>query len=275
MYFSEIIKRSQKDEKNPINKMYFTEIGIKWRKIEAVCDDYLTDKCNEKDLAAAYSDFIDFLAIPKFTQSNNSKGGFKPSSPLFSCTYLDDILTLMTRKMKILEFPGTKWGYQSFTSDMRYNLSNLYVDKIDKVLKKSISPKFLSFLQTVDFQFRMSGTRNFQKHTLQYPILIFSNHKVFHEKDFIFFEYESQKAKNTFHGSTSIVVAEYIENGWYPNLKNSAVDSIFVLRKQHANEKKPKALSADILIKLKQKIFDCLFEEEEKRISFRVNGIIE
>lgn len=275
MFFGDQLTKLQNEEKNPINRMYLTEIGIKYKSLEKAFEDAKNNETDFKGLAKSLSEFTKELNNPKYFNGKGGKGGFRSNSPLFSPSYIDDILALIIEQSGIIKQKGVRWGYQSFANSFKIDPKMAYIKKKDSIISKQRSSKYLSIVQCMDMNFRMTGTRTFQKMQIEFPILIFSTYKVFKESNLLQFESDVFDAKKTYPKAYSIVVTEYLDNNFYPKLNNSSIDSIFVLRKQFCSDKRSKAISETVLNALKQKIVDTLFEEKAAAQSFKETGLIE
>lgn len=273
MYYSDILQKLKKDEKNPINQMYLNEIQIKWDKVEKAMQD-AAQSGDYAELAAQLSDFTAELGNAKFYNTKNTKGGFKSNCPLFDPAYLDDLLTLLIQQSGIMQQKGLHWGWQTHTVELCLNPQKYYVNDKDRVLTQKPSARYLSLVQSLDLQYRQREARNFNKAEILFPILLFSTHKVFTEADFIQFAYDCRQAVGSYNKANCFVVTEYMEAGFNPDLSRTQVDGIFVLRKQHTNGKKNNGIMPDVINALHQKIYSCLFEEEGKKSSFRESGTI-
>ncbi len=248
MFFTEVLKNLQKTEKNPISRMYLNEISIKWRKVEKEAKDYCAAEDAKIDtFLDVLNDFATELQNPKYKADKLAKGGFKSNSELFSVAYIDDLITILIDKFKSKCNPGIRWGYQKFTSDLKLYEQNMITCTKNPAMKTKDSPKFLMLAQRLDLQYRLAGKRNFTKNSITLPLIIVHTFRNFNEEHFIRVEHYSNKAKKTFESGKVFIVTETIEQGFYPDIENSSIDGIFVLRKHVKKSKNNHNISIEVV----------------------------
>jgi hypothetical protein len=253
MFYQDLLQELMKDKSNPINSMYLNEIEL-FRKNTVK---YVENAKGEDDIANLLEGLNEFhrnLAKTKYRTSKMNSNGFPKDSPLFGPIYLNDLVSFMVMKQPIMENQGIKWGFHSFSESMKLRPESLM--SMDKKLNPEIvkSPELLQLSLQLDIQLRITGKRRFFKQTLYLPLIIFQTFGEFNEEDFIKADYHARKAKEAFGRSKMIIVTETLAPGFIPNLRDSAVDSIFILQKKGK-------ISVDILSALNRKITDTLNNE--------------
>ena len=260
MYFTEILQRAMKGESNAIIRMYLNEINIKWRKVESAAEALRGNGGKLDALIASLDEFVHDLQNPKYRQSSKNKGGFRSDSEIFSSVWIDDLLNVLMSQFKFTQ-SGVKWGYQRYSTHFRFYQKRLLLDDRQPTIETSESPKFLMLGQQIDLQFRLAGRRNFTKYELNLPILVFHTMRTFGEEDFIRSDYYARMAKQTFEMGKTIVVADSLHNGFYPDLTDSAIDAVYILRRQDKKTQQ-NGLSVEVVKQLDRRIRDMLFEKE-------------
>ncbi len=273
MFFNDILSKHLKSEKNPINRMYLNTINIKWKKVDKAAEDLAEGTTGMKEFVEALNDFSIELLNPKYRFDRATKSGFKTSHEIFSVAYLEDLLTLLLNRHEIFNVSGIKWGYQRFCLDLSFFQKNLLNEKDSKTQFKE-SPRFLMLAQQIDLQFRLRGRRNFNKYQVTMPMLIFHTFRNFMEEHFIRVDYYSRLAKMSYDQCKNIVVCETIDENFYPELEDSHIDNIFLLRRQSRNGQ-TKDFSLDIVNSLDEKLTEYLQEEKQDKKQIIKSGMIE
>ncbi len=272
MYYREGLDTLVNNRDNPVNRMYLHEIMLKWKNFEKKAE--AGNELSNESLVKALNNFISSISNKKFKYNNSTKNGFHPDSPIYSAHYLDDLLTVLVKRTKIFENIGISWGYQSFSSKLKFNPTNLCTMSEYPMFEFSSSPQVLHLAQKIDFQFRITGKRRFNKHQLVFPLILFFTFKNLTEKEYITIEYYTEQAKSTFEKSKAIIVTETIDDKFKPDLSNSWFDAIFVLRKQYSSDKR-RDIQIDVVNKLEKKIRSYCTETQTNGYSLHKNGIIE
>ncbi len=273
MFFNDILNKNLKSEKNPINRMYLNTITIKWKKVDKAADDLAQRTGGMREFVEALNDFSLELQNPKYRFDRSTKSGFKSNHEIFSVAYLDDLLTLLLNRHPMLQDGGIRWGYQRFCMNLRFYQKNLFSDK-NPDMQFPESPKFLMLSQQLDLQFRLKGRRNFNKYQITTPILLFHTFRNFMEEHFIRVDYYSRLAKVSYDRCKSIVIAETIDENFYPELEDSNIDNIFLLRGQSRNGQ-TKSFSLEIVKLLDEKIEEYLAEGDQDKKQIIKSGVIE
>ena len=271
MYYNEIIQELMQDKRNPVNSMYLHEINLKWNNFEKLKED--TEIVEISQLVEALNDFTVSIKNKKYQYNNSTKNGFKPDSRLFSVTYLNDLISLLVKRNRIVEKKGISWKIQSFSTNLKFNPQNLGVMDKDLRFEQELSEKLLCLAQSLDFQFRIKGTRNFKKYNIKFPLIVFFPMKILDESSFIKAEYQARQAKATFERSKSIIVTETIEKKFIPDFDNSLIDALFILRKQTVSRDE-NPISIEVVEKMDRKITEFLTENETVSTNFIRDGFL-
>lgn len=269
MFYGEILDMLLETEKNPVNKMYINELSIKWKKVEQSA----AAKTQSNDsLVKALNDFTKQLNNRKYKAGTSSTKGFDEESPLFAPRYLDDLISVFMQRRSVLQHLGIKWGRQSFSAINGLNPINICSIQDEPNFIIEDSPEFLMLSQKIDFQFRISGKRRFNKYLLNLPLLVFHTYRVLTLGDVIQVEYYANMAKKTFTKAKIIIVAEMIDKTLMPDVKALPIDTVFVLRKQN-NSDPLEPIALDVVNLLDEKITDLLIDKDIAD-SFKETGII-
>lgn len=234
MFFTEKIHEIEKRESNPVNKMYLHELMLKLKSFEKLEEEEFGDD-KYKRIAEILNQFITALSNKKYRYNSQSKKGFSKNSPIFSSIYLDDIIYLLLKKEKILNSPGIVFDNIPFDYNIQFAPNNLMKIGNDDMLKFKKSNSILQIAQKIDFQYRVSGKRNYFKNNLVLPIMLFVSTKNLTKTIFKNAVKTAQDAKQCFSKSKLVIICEMLDQNFYPSLKYTEIDSIFVLRKQFSN----------------------------------------
>ena len=270
MFYKDILEELLRKEKNPVNSMYLHEISLKWKNFEKAATE---KKGSNENLVNALNNFIKAISNRKFKFNAVSQKGFKEDSDLFANYYLNDLISILMNRRKIISHLGIKWGFQAFSTNVKFNPVSLSSFEKDLNFERSSSPQLLQLSQELDFQFRVSGKRSFKKYKTVFPLIVFHTFTTLSEANFIHTEYYANMAETTFEKSKTIIVTETLEDGFSPEIKSSRIDSICVLRKQYISENK-NAITQDAVDALELKIKQLLTEENGVLGDFAKTGII-
>lgn len=272
MYYGDCLTELMKDKRNPVNRMYLHEINIKWKHFEKLAK---SKKLEDIDsLTIALNELKSAISNKKYLYNKSTKNGFFEDSPIFSSSYLADLLTILIKRTQVLEQKGITWGMQSFDIGLKYNsILDGLVYNADLFQKKKTS-EVLSLCQSLEIQMRIKGKRNFEKHQLVLPLLTFFTYNCLSEDDFIKTEYFAGLAKDSFQKSKTMIICETLKDGFNPNLKGTNIDSIIVLRKAYESNALAD-LDPDVIRELQNKIDAYLNDEGQRLEPFADKGIIE
>lgn len=273
MYYSNLLKELIGKNRDSVTKMYLHEINLKWSNFMKGVEQS-TENGTNQEMVKGLNDFITAISNKKFHFNSRTRKGFPIDSPLFSSIYLDDLISIFIAKSKVTEHRGLEWGYQKFSTNVRYNPANLSLTNSGMNFEKGESADLLQLAVTIENQFRIKGTRNFKKNNVVLPLLTFFNFNALSRKQFINVEHYATLAKETFHKAKSIIVCESLEEGFLPRLKNSNIDAVVVLRKEFVGKTK-NMISVDAVDMLEKKINEFLFSSAELDLAFKQTGLIE
>lgn len=261
LFYGEKLQILLKNEKNPVNRMYLNEVMIKWRRLQSTADSFMKDPELLPDLVKHLDEFSTNVRNPKYKYSVQNKTGFKAISEIYSTAYLDDLISLLMTRHDIFKQKGIVWGYTPFTMGMKFQQASLVLGNRNPSFDTRESPKFLQLVQSMDFQFRLTGKRNFSKYSIKLPILTFFTFRNLQEEQFIHVEYFAKSARTTFERGRTIIVTESLDPGFIPDIPNSFTDAIFLLRKPNGGKDLPE-MNLDVVKKLDKKIEHYLYERE-------------
>ena len=130
----------------------------------------------------------------------------------------------------------------------------------------------MQLTQKIDVQIRVSGKRNFHKYELNLPLIVFHTCKNLTGEIFTQCEFSANQAKITFKKSKSIIVVETLEKDFFPDIKSSSIDAVFVLKKSYSNMSESE-LSSDVVDAVEQEIKGYLTNQKDTE-GFQKTGII-
>lgn len=270
MFYAELLDRLISKEDNPINKMYLNELKLKWKNIEKLPQE---KKITIEIIVKEFNRFLKNLNNNKFKYVEATKKGFKPDSELFSPLYLEDLISIFLAKKKILSNQGIEWGRQSFSTGLQFNPISFVELENSPNFEIDASPIFLSLIQNMDYQFRITGKRRFNKFQVKLPLLVFHTFVNLDQSKLIKSEYYANMAKATFGKAKTIIVTETIDRQLTPDIRSLPIEAVFVLRKQY-NDEQLKPLSTDVVEKLSEMIDSLLVGRDDVSANFLETGII-
>ncbi|HHE38041.1 MAG TPA: hypothetical protein ENL20_05655 [Candidatus Cloacimonetes bacterium] len=271
MFYENLLDQMLKEEKNPVNSMYLNELKIKWNNFYKIVNE---EPGNNEVMVKALNSFIKTTSNRKYQFRVVTNKGFKRDSHIYFADYLNDMISVIMKRKKIMKNKGISWGYQPFSYKFKFNPVNLFdlAEKPNYNVADSVN--ILQLVQKMDFQYRISGKRNFEKFKISIPLIQFYIYKNLVEENLVNAEYYSYLAKKTYGISKSIIVCETIDPDFQLNLASSTVDVVYVLRKQCADSE-VEDISLDTVNALEEKIDQYLQEEKTTLSEMIERGIIE
>jgi hypothetical protein len=274
MYYRNELQRLLKEEKNIVNRMYLNEISLQLRKLEKE----LIRSPEEEDyfisVAEALTNFTEQLNNNKYQYNRTTKNGFRKTSPILSPIYINDLLNSLFARQTILRNKGVVWGKQPFSMNLEFNPYNLSIMEKNMQFDYKDSPIFLQLTQKIDFQFRVSGKRTFEKYGVTLPLLIFHTFKHLYEEDLIRIEHYADKAKQSLNKARTIIVCEAIDPSIVPDVKCSFIDIVYILRKQKIGSKVNR-ISSEVIKAVYDKINEYLYQGEDEKELYEKIGYID
>lgn len=170
MYYSEHLMNLTKQEKSPVNKMYLSELNMKWKHFQELVGE--PETTNEQ-LVESLSQYLAVLHNRKFSYNKIRSTGFHHNSPVFSPYYIHDLISALLQKQKILQSTGMEWGFNSFNYNFRLTGRFPEQNAENPDIRYLSTPPVLSLTQSLDLQYRVTGKRNFTKKQLKIPYLLF------------------------------------------------------------------------------------------------------
>lgn len=266
MFYNEILSKMLKEEKNPVNKMYLHEINIKWAKISKAIE---VSNGSNKEIVEMLNIFRKAVTNKKYRFNKLNSKGFTEESPIFSVSYLRDLASVIMKRQEISGHTGIFWGCGNF--NMNYVFSPTSFNTLEKNLRfeQSISPEVLLLGQKIDLNYRVSGKRNFEKHSSILPLIVFHTFKSLGNKNMLYLNHLAGLSKNAFSKSRTIVLTEKLEKGFIPDLASTNIDHVCVLTKEKDNK-----ISVEVVDELEKLINDVLVEEHTVSKNILDTGII-
>jgi len=272
MFFTKKIYEIEKRESNPVNKMYLHELMLKLKSFEKLQEEEFGED-KYKRISEILNQFIMALSNRKYRYNSQSNNGFRKDSHIFSSIYLDDIIYLLLKKEKILKNPGIIFDKRPFDFNIRFNPDNLMDIYKENMLRFEKNIPMLQISQEIEIQYRVSGKRKYFKNNVTLPIMIFVSNKNLTRTLFNNAVITAKRAKQCFAKSKLIIVCETLDHGFYPSLKDTDIDSIFILRKQFSSMSS-KPIDPEILKQLDERIHHLLLDVKPNINQLIKTGII-
>ena len=124
MTYQKAVQDLKKIEENPIKTMYYNEVLLSWDKVlKSLNAEYNME--NFEAMAKALSSHLQYLKNPKFLFKNKDfENGFQESDPVFSISYLHDIISYLLKPSGLLNEPSLELSLQPFNYNMHLKLSS-------------------------------------------------------------------------------------------------------------------------------------------------------
>jgi len=253
MFYTEILSKMLKEEKNPVNKMYLHEIYIKWNKILKAIE---TSDGSNKEIVEMINIFRDSIKNRKYKFNKLNAKGFIEGSPIFSVNYLNDLVSVLMKRQSIIDHKGIFWGCGKFNMNYEFSPISFYTLETKLKFEQLFSPEVLFLGQNIDLYYRVSGKRNFEKHTSILPLIVFHTFKILGNKDMLFLNHLTGLSKNAFSKSRTIMLTEKLETDFIPDLTSTNIDHVCILTKENDNK-----ISVEVVDELEKLIDEILNEE--------------
>ena len=253
MYYSDLLKTLSKQEKNPVNKMYLSELNLKWKNFQEQIED---PEANNANLADALSTYLGVIHNKKFIFNKGRGTGFHHNSPLFSAYYLHDLISALLKRQSILNESGMEWGFNSFSYDFNLSGFSPQQSSLSPEIFKLQTPPVLSLTQKIDFQYRISGKRNFTKTEVVIPYLLFFAYKSPRTEHLFMIEHYARIAADISRAVKVFIVCETVTDCQSCKFGDLPI-SIFALRDPN-NKQNNLQIAAEIIDKLETAIKEAL-----------------
>jgi len=268
MYYSKILTDLKKQERNPVNKMYLGEIALKWKPFQKLTEE---PSSGNKELADALSKFLGSLHNRKFLFNKLRGTGFNEDSPLFSASYINDLISTLMSRQPIMSEPGIVWDFQSLNYRLALKGSNPVEITRSPQISSQKTPPVLSLTLNLDYQYRVSGKRNFTKKTFNLPFLLFFVIKNLTPLDLFNIEHYALQVKSTCHIAQTFVICETLEKCIECNFQEIPV-KVFAL---HLESKKNRnQISVSMVNRLETAIKNVLYYSPEAHLVKEVEKAI-
>ena len=266
MFYNEILGKMLKEETNPVNKMYLHEIKIKWEKISKAI---ATSNGSNKEIVEMLNIFRNAISNNKYKFNKLNAKGFVVESLIFSINYLNDLVSVIINRQKIINHTGIFWGCGKFNMNYLFSPSSFNSLQKDLRFEQSDSPKVLFLGQKVDLHYRVTGKRNFEKHMSILPLIVFYTFKTLGHENMLYLNHLAGLSKNAFSKSRTIMLTEKLEKNFVPDLSSTNIDHVCVLTKGSDNK-----ISVDVVNDLEKLINDILIENHTTPKDIKDTNII-
>ncbi|MDP8210759.1 MAG: hypothetical protein P9M05_08085 [Candidatus Stygibacter australis] len=257
MYYSKILTDLKKQERKPVNKMYLSEIALKWKAFQQLTEE---PSSGNKELAEALSKFLGSLHNRKFLFNKLRGTGFDEDSPLFSASYINDLISSLMSRQPIMSEPGIVWDFQSLNYRLALKGNNPVEITRSPVISSQKTPPVLSLTLNLDYQYRVSGKRNFTKEIFNLPFLLFFVIKNLTAVDLFNIEHYALQVKSTCHIAQTFIICETLEKCLECNYQEIPV-KIFALHLE--SRKNRNQISVSMVNSLETAIKNVLYHSPE------------
>ena len=266
MLYIEILSKMLKEEKNPVNKMYLHEINIKWAKISKAIEE---SNGSNKEIVEMINVFRKAITNKKYKFNKLNSKGFTEESPIFSVSYLRDLVSALMKRQNIIDHTGIFWGCGNFNMNYVFSPNSFNTLEKDLRFEQSISPDVLLLGQKIDFHYRVTGKRKFEKHMSILPLIVFHTFKSLGHKDMMYLNHLAGLSKNAFSKSRTIMLTEKLEKDFIPDIASTNIDHVCVLTKENDNK-----ISVEVVDELEKLLNEILIEEHTVSKNILDKGII-
>lgn len=208
MYYSKILTDLTRQEKNPVNKMYLSEISLKWKNFQQAAENPFS---STELLSETLSIFLSALHNRKFLHTKVRGNGFEEDSPVFWPNYFYDLASALVSRLDILKQPGISWDFQEFNYSPVLQAANALEAAKLPLFHSKKTPQILSLTLSIDFQYRITGKRNFIKENFKLPLLLFFVHKKLDTRKCFEMENYALNAKKVCSFAETFVICESLQ----------------------------------------------------------------
>jgi hypothetical protein len=267
MYYSKILADLKKQDRNPVNKMYLSELSLKWKNFQQLTED--TSSANA-DLAEALSKFLTILHNRKFLYNKVRNNGFHEDSPIYSANYMNDLIATLMRRQPILTQTGISWDFQTLNYKLALSGRNPHEITESPLFRCQETPQVLSLALNLEYQYRITGKRNFTKAIFRLPYLLFFPMKHPAPEDIFLIEHYAQQVKSTCRVAQIFLISETLDNCRNCHFQDLPF-KIFALHTESKNN--PYQISAMMVDKLETAIKNVLYHSPESHLIFEKEKI--
>lgn len=226
MFYNEILDKLLKEETNPVNKMYLHEIKIKWQNISKAINN---SNGSNKAIVEKLNVFRKAINNKKYKFNKQNSKGFIDDSLLFSVNYLNDLISVIINRHKIINHKGIFWGCGSFNMNYNFSPKSFITLENNIQFEQSSSPEVLMLGQNIELNYRVRGKRSFDKYRSVLPLIVFHTFKSLGENDMLYLSYLAKLAKNSLSKSKTIILTEKLEGDFLPDLSKTSIDHVCIL----------------------------------------------
>ncbi|MCF7911720.1 MAG: hypothetical protein K9M99_04270 [Candidatus Cloacimonetes bacterium] len=260
MYYSKILADLKKQDRNPVNKMYLSELSLKWKNFQQLTENPASANA---DLAKALSKFLTVLHNRKFLYNKVKNNGFHEDSPIYSANYMNDLIAALMIRQPLTIQPGITWDFQPLNYKLAISGKNPAEIAAAPLVGSQETPPVLSLALNLDFQYRVSGKRNFTKGNFKLPFLLFFPIKNPTMADLFLLEHYAMQVKSTCHTAQVFLVCESLENCKEANFQDLNFKIFALLTESESN---PYQISIQLIDKLDTAIKNVLYHSPESQL---------
>jgi len=257
MYYSKILADLKKQDRNPVNKMYLGELLLKWKNFQKLTED--TSSANA-DLAEALSKFLNILHNRKFLYNRMRNNGFQEDSPIYSANYMNDLISALIKRQPILNQTGITWDFQPLNYKFALSGKNPMTITETPLFNSQKTSPVLSLALNLDYQYRVTGKRNFTKANFRLPFLLFFPIKHPTPEDIFVIEHYAMQMKSFSHVTQTFLLCESLKNCQDCDFQNLPFKTFALLTE---NNKNTYQISPMMVNRLETAIKNILFQSPE------------
>lgn len=252
MYYTKILTDLTRQEKSPVNKMYLSEISLKWKVFRQIADD---PKSTNESLSESLTGFLAALHNRKFLHSKTRNSGFYSTSAVFSSNYLYDLTDSLIRRQVISSQKGMIWDFQELNYAPRLSTQNASELAKQPMIEYQKTPRVLSLALSLDFQYRITERRNFNKSSFKIPLLLFFGYKKLKSGDLFMLDHYVRIMREINGTAEIFVLCETLSENLEKEIEKLAI-KVFVMQTIKKNRKEE--ISLEMVNKLESAIKEAL-----------------
>ncbi|HPY95840.1 MAG TPA: hypothetical protein PL063_01360 [Candidatus Cloacimonadota bacterium] len=268
MTYQKAVQDLKKIEENPIKTMYYNEVLLSWDKVlKSLNAEYNME--NFEAMAKALSSHLQYLKNPKFLFKNKDfENGFQESDPVFSISYLHDIISYLLKPSGLLNEPSLELSLQPFNYNMHLKLSSFSNIVAHNQIEFESSDPVFSLCIKMFMQYKAVSKQGFKNDSFKYPLLVFMVFKRYGKKEYNQVDVTKQQLHKCNPNAYLVIIAESIDKNAANYILNKNTN-VFILRSGHSYDNRH---LQRVLYNFRARIYNYLNERQVDFSEFIKNG---
>ncbi|MDX9869412.1 MAG: hypothetical protein RBS92_01690 [Candidatus Cloacimonadales bacterium] len=268
MTYQKAVQDLKKIEENPIKTMYYNEVLLSWDKVlKSLNAEYNME--NFEAMAKALSSHLQYLKNPKFLFKNKDfENGFQESDPVFSISYLHDIISYLLKPSGLLNEPSLELSLQPFNYNMHLKLSSFSNIVAHNQIEFESSDPVFSLCIKMFMQYKAVSKQGFKNDSFKYPLLVFMVFKRYGKKEYNQVDVIKQQLHKCNPNAYLVIIAESIDKNAANYILNKNTN-VFILRSGHSYDNRH---LQRVLYNFRARIYNYLNERQVDFSEFIKNG---